>query len=70
MNCKDFTPVEVADLCQVKEGDICPKCGKKLTFQHGIEVGNLFKLGTKYSKSMNLYYTDANNQLQPVMVLV
>ncbi|MDY5474775.1 MAG: His/Gly/Thr/Pro-type tRNA ligase C-terminal domain-containing protein, partial [Holdemanella porci] len=35
-------------------------------FQHGIEVGNLFKLGTKYSKSMNLYYTDANNQLQPV----
>ena len=66
VNCKDFTPVEVADLCQVKEGDICPKCGKKLTFQHGIEVGNLFKLGTKYSKSMNLYYTDANNQLQPV----
>ena len=66
VNCKNFTPVEVADLCQVKEGDICPKCGKKLTFQHGIEVGNLFKLGTKYSKSMNLYYTDANNQLQPV----
>ena len=66
VNCKDFTPVEVADLCQVKEGDICPKCGKKLTFQHGIEVGNLFKLGTKYSKSMNLYYTDTNNQLQPV----
>ena len=66
VNCKDFEPVEVADLCQVKEGDICPKCGKKLTFQHGIEVGNLFKLGTKYSKSMNLYYTDANNQLQPV----
>lgn len=66
VNCKDFTPVKVADLCQVKEGDICPKCGKKLTFQHGIEVGNLFKLGTKYSKSMNLYYTDANNKQQPV----
>ncbi len=65
-NCKDFTPVEVADLCQVKEGDLCPCCHKKLTFQHGIEVGNLFKLGTKYSKSMNLYYTDENNQLQPV----
>ena len=53
-------------LCQVKEGDICPVCGKPLTFQHGIEVGNLFKLGTKYAQSMNLYYTDANNQLQPV----
>ncbi len=65
-NCKDFMPVEVADLSQVKEGDVCPCCHKKLTFQHGIEVGNLFKLGTKYSKSMNLYYTDENNQLQPV----
>ncbi len=65
-NCKDFNPVKVADLCQVKEGDVCPCCKNKLTFQHGIEVGNLFKLGTKYSKSMNLYYTDENNQLQPV----
>lgn len=66
VNIKDFDYVKVADLCQVKEGDICPVCGKKLTFQHGIEVGNLFKLGTKYSTSMNLLYTDANNQLQPV----
>ena len=66
VNIKDFDYVKAADLCQVKEGDICPVCGKKLTFQHGIEVGNLFKLGTKYSTSMNLLYTDANNQLQPV----
>lgn len=66
VNLKDFEPVEVADLTQVKEGDICPKCGKPLTFEHGIEVGNLFKLGTKYAKSMNLFYTDENNQLQPV----
>ncbi len=65
-NCKDFTPVEIADLCQVKEGDLCPVCGKKLTFQHGIEVGNLFKLGTKYAQAMNLFYTDENNQQQPV----
>lgn len=66
VNIKDFEYVKAADLCQVKEGDVCPVCGKKLTFQHGIEVGNLFKLGTKYSTSMNLLYTDANNQLQPV----
>lgn len=66
VNLSDFTPELVADLCQVKEGDICPVCGKPLTFQHGIEVGNLFKLGTKYAQSMNLYYMDANNQLQPV----
>lgn len=66
VNLKDFTYEKVADLCQVKEGDICPVCGQKLTFSHGIEVGNLFKLGTKYSQSMDLFYTDAKNQLQPV----
>lgn len=66
VNLKDFEPAAVADLCQVQEGDLCPKCGKPLTFEHGIEVGNLFKLGTKYSKAMNLMYSDQNNQLQPV----
>ncbi len=66
VNVRDFEVKEVADLCQVKEGDVCPHCGKPLTFQHGIEVGNLFKLGTKYAESMNLYYTDQNNKLQPV----
>lgn len=66
VNVRDFTYEDVLDLCQVKEGDICPGCGKPLKFDRGIEVGNLFKLGTKYAKSMNLYYTDANNQLQPV----
>lgn len=66
VNCKDFTPVATLDLCQVQEGDVCPVCGKKLTFDHGIEVGNLFKLGTKYSTSMDLLYTDQSNQLQPV----
>ncbi len=66
VNLKDFTPAAVADLSQVREGDLCPKCGQKLTFEHGIEVGNLFKLGTKYSKAMNLMFSDQNNQLQPV----
>ncbi len=58
VNVKDFEPVEVADLTQVMEGDICPNCHQKLVFHRGIEVGNLFKLGTKYSKTMNLMYTD------------
>lgn len=66
VNCSDFEVVAIGDLTQVKEGDICPVCGKPLTFEHGIEVGNLFKLGTKYAESMNLLYTDANNQLKPV----
>lgn len=66
VNLKDFTPTAVADLTEVMEGDICPKCGQKLTFEHGIEVGNLFKLGTKYSQAMNLLYLDQNNKLEPV----
>ena len=66
VNLSQFTPTEVADLTQVREGDLCPKCGHKLTFEHGIEVGNLFKLGEKYSKAMDLYYSDQNNQLRPV----
>lgn len=66
VNVDDFTPEAIADLCQVQEGDICPCCHHKLTFEHGIEVGNLFKLGTKYSKSLNVLYTDSNNQLQPI----
>ncbi len=66
VNVEDFSTKGVTDLCQVRDGDICPSCGKPLTFQHGIEVGNLFKLGTKYAESMNLFYTDQNNKLQPV----
>lgn len=66
VNLKDFKPEVIADLSMVREGDLCPSCGGHLTFEHGIEVGNLFKLGTKYSKAMNLMYSDQNNQLQPV----
>jgi len=66
VNVEDFQPEAIADLCQVKEGDVCPVCGKPLTFEHGIEVGNLFKLGTKYSKSLNVLYTDQDNQQKPI----
>lgn len=66
VNIRDFEIADSGDLSQVREGDICPKCGKPLTFDHGIEVGNLFKLGTKYSKAMGLNYLDQSNQLQPV----
>lgn len=65
-NLKNFTPAAVGDYSMVKEGDVCPNCGGKITFGHGIEVGNLFKLGTKYAESMGLYYADPNNQLKPV----
>lgn len=56
------------DISNVKEGDICPKCGGKLTFAKGIEIGNLFKLGTKYSESLNLTYLDEQNKPNHVVM--
>lgn len=68
VNLKDFKADYTADIASVKEGDICPNCGAKLQFTKGIEVGNTFKLGTKYAESLGLEYLDANNQLKPVVM--
>ena len=65
-NIRDFKYEMVADIRNVCEDDSCPVCGGKLSFKHGIEVGNTFKLGTKYSESMNLYFADEDNSLKPV----
>lgn len=68
VNLKDFKVDMVADIASVKDGDICPVCGAKLQFTKGIEVGNTFKLGTKYAESLGLEYLDASNQLKPVVM--
>ena len=66
-NIKDFnTKDNVYDMVCAEENDICPNCGKPLKKTKGIEIGNLFKLGTKYSKAMNLQYSDENNVLHDV----
>lgn len=67
-NIKDIKYDLVSDIVNVKEGDICPKCGSKLYFKKGIEIGNTFKLGTKYSESLGLNYLDENNELKPVVM--
>lgn len=66
VNLKQFRLDGHGDLRNIAEGDTCPVCGGKIYFAHGIEVGNTFKLGTKYSKAMDLRYLDADNQLQDV----
>ena len=66
VNLRDFTVFKTADIRNIQEGDICPKCGGRIHFAKGIEVGNTFKLGTKYSDALNLKYLDQTNQLQPV----
>lgn len=67
-NLSDFHADIIADISYVKEGDTCPKCGAPLTFTKGIEVGNTFKLGTKYAESLGLQYLDRDNQLKPVVM--
>ena len=66
---RDLPKAEFHDFAKVKEGSVCPKCGKHaLTVSRGIEVGNIFQLGTKYTKSMNMTYTDSEgNILNPIM---
>ena len=66
-NIKDFNIKDnVFDIVCADELDLCPKCSKPLKKTKGIEIGNLFKLGTKYSKAMKLQYSDESNKLQDV----
>lgn len=66
VNVTDFESTIIADVRNVKEGDICPNCGSNLLFKKGIEIGNTFKIGTKYSSSYDLNYTTKENTLNPV----
>ncbi|MBP5279860.1 MAG: proline--tRNA ligase [Erysipelotrichaceae bacterium] len=66
VNPEDIRYDIVGDIVNTKEGDLCPVCGKPLNFTKGIEIGNTFKLGTKYSKAMDLQYADVDNKLQDV----
>lgn len=65
---KDFTPKAVADIRVIEEGDKCPKCGKPIKAAQGIEVGHIFKLGTKYSDALGLTYTDETGKAQTVIM--
>ncbi len=53
------------DIRLAEAGEFCPQCGKPLKVTRGIEVGNIFKLGTKYSKPMNAVYLDKNGKAVP-----
>ena len=68
VNLDDFSYDQVADIRMITEDDCCPICGGSLSFKKGIEVGNTFKLGTKYSEALGLYYSDEDNKLLPVVM--
>ena len=65
---RDFTPDMWVDLVMAKPGDLCPECGKVLDGSRGIEVSQVFKLGTKYSKAMGATFMDADGKEQPFIM--
>ena len=64
----DMEEIRYADIRLVEAGEFCPECGKPLKVTKGIEVGNIFKLGTKYSKPMNAVYLDKNGKSHPYIM--
>ena len=62
-----FEP-EFADLREAQEGDGCPQCGKPLAVKQGIEVGNIFKLGTKYSAPLGATVLDESGAERPIIM--
>jgi prolyl-tRNA synthetase len=61
---RDFPAPEYADLRVIRETDPCPRCGGEIRIARGIEVGHVFKLGTKYSKAMKALFLDRNGKEQ------
>lgn len=62
VNLEDFNYILTEDIRCITKEDKCPLCGKDLIFKNGIEIGNTFKLGTKYSKALDLTYLDKSNE--------
>ncbi len=65
---RDFTVAAFADLRLIEEGELCPQCNAVLKSARGIEVGQVFKLGTKYSKALNAKFLDETGQ-EKLMVM-
>lgn len=65
---RDTDMPETLDLAEAREGDPCAECGSGLTLSRGIEVGHIFKLGTKYSEAMNACFLDPNGKEQPLIM--
>lgn len=65
---RDYKGDVVADIKTLKEGDPCPICGNPVKHARGIEVGQVFKLGTKYSNSMHAYFSDEEQKEKPIVM--
>ena len=65
---RDFTPDLVADMSNAREGDGCPTCGSPVILRNGIEVGNIFKLGTKYTTALGAEYLGEDGERHPIVM--
>ena len=65
---RDFQVAAYADLRVIGEGDPCPRCGREIRIARGIEVGHVFKLGTKYSKAMKALYLDHSGKEKTIIM--
>jgi prolyl-tRNA synthetase len=65
---RDFTPDVVADITNAQEGDPCPQCGMAVILRNGIEVGNIFKLGTKYADAAGATYLGEDGREHPIIM--
>jgi len=65
---RDYTAVIVADIVSVQDGDACAICGGPLHTSRGVEVGNIFKLGTRYSDSLGCSFLDRDGKEKPVIM--
>jgi prolyl-tRNA synthetase len=65
---RDYEPDIVADITSAREGDPCPRCGAPVKLRKGIEVGNIFKLGTAFAESLGAYYLGEDGERHPVVM--
>lgn len=63
---RDYEADLVADIAAAQEGDACPGCGASLRAERGVEVGNIFKLGTRYTEALGALFTDVDREQKPI----
>ncbi|MDI7277226.1 MAG: proline--tRNA ligase, partial [Anaerolineae bacterium] len=65
---RDFQADTVADIAQARAGLACPRCGEILRESRGIEIGHLFKLGTRYSRAVGATFLDRDGEARPIVM--
>jgi prolyl-tRNA synthetase len=65
---RDYTPDHIAEITNAREGDPCPKCGSPVKLRKGIEVGNIFKLGTDFTNAFGSMYLGEDGERHPIVM--